>query len=65
MDDYGIESSKYNGTLSEKTSLFQALRVLQEDEEEASASKSDQNVSDGVCLKTGAFTAIIGNSPVK
>ncbi|CAG7732820.1 unnamed protein product, partial [Allacma fusca] len=58
----GIESDKFNstGTLSEKTSLFQALRVLQEDEDEQSALKSDEQTHEGVCLKTGAFTAIIG-----
>lgn len=48
-----------NSTQSENLSLFQALRVLQEDEE-VDALKSELGATDNVCLKSGAFTAMIG-----
>lgn len=54
-----ITDSEKNSTLSEKTSLFQALRVLQEDED-SEALKTTLEPNESVCMKTGAFTAMIG-----
>lgn len=54
-----ITDSEKNSTLSEKTSLFQALRVLQEDED-SEAQKTTLEPNESVCMKTGAFTAMIG-----
>lgn len=61
VDEYGIESDDKdrNSTLSENLSLFQALRVLQEDEE-PEATRSEFNDHESVCVKTGTFTAMIG-----
>ncbi|OXA43756.1 uncharacterized protein LOC110858426 [Folsomia candida] len=63
VDEYGIESDDKdrNSTLSENLSLFQALRVLQEDEE-PEATRSEFNDHESVCVKTGTFTAMIGLS---
>lgn len=57
-DEYGIESEK-NSSLSENVNLFQALRVLQEDEEDQAA-RADLTNHESVCVKTGIFTAMIG-----
>jgi hypothetical protein len=59
-DEYGIESEK-NSTQSENISLFQALRVLQEDEE-TEATRSDVSNTESVCMKTGVFSAMIGKN---
>ncbi|ODM91629.1 Cuticlin-1 [Orchesella cincta] len=56
-----ITDSEKNSTLSENLSLFQALRVLQEDED-TEALKSNLDTHESVCMKTGAFTAMIGLS---
>jgi hypothetical protein len=48
-----------NSTLSENLSLFQALRVLQEDEE-IESTRAEFNDHENVCVKTGTFTAMIG-----
>lgn len=54
-----ITDSDKNTTLSENLSLFQSLRVLQEDED-TEAAKSSLESNESVCMKTGAFTAMIG-----
>lgn len=54
-----ITDAEKNSTLSENLSLFQALRVLQEDED-SEALKTSVESNESVCMKTGAFTAMIG-----
>ncbi|XP_021920364.1 uncharacterized protein LOC110830143 [Zootermopsis nevadensis] len=49
--------------LSENVSLFQSLRVIQDGENaDASSSPSNSTLSEsnGVCLRTGAFSALLG-----
>lgn len=61
VDEYGIEADEKerNSTLSENLQLFQALRVLQEDEEPEST-RAEFGEKDNVCVKSGTFTAMIG-----
>lgn len=56
------ENPEKNSTLSENLSLFQALRVLQEDED-TDAQRANLDMHESVCMKTGAFTAMIGTKP--